>query len=1345
MTWPTHLPAKPRQWFRTTTKFWPVLMALVWTQMELTAQSQITFRQLSVKEGLSQNSAISISQDSTGYLWIATQDGLNRYDGNTFKVFPFNFMDVTKPDYSHLGKVYTDRRGRVWIIPMDNVLRQWNANTQTFKPFAPNLEASTIYQDTSMRLWIGTYNGELFVVPKGQAVPEMVWKSKETKTIFTITEDTHGNLLVATEGRLMTVNYADSKVQMIYPKDAKGQNIKANFSSFALGPNGRQWTGTFGQGLFYKEGSSEIYERAAALSLAGHLPDTLNIIALLQDAKDRLWVATYGNGLYLIDVAQGRIQHFTPSKYDPKTLHYNDVISLYEDYTGTLWFGTDGAGLSFHDESLEKFNSLTNLQTPEGINIDVARAITKDGKNRIWIGTSGKGLTSYDPSMDQWTSYRQDDGYGGLSSNRIMSLLWEPQGYLWIGTQGGGLNIMDSIGNVRRFSQNSKIPLRAETIWCIFQDTGERIWLGTREQGLILFDRTKGMLRQYKKGMGKLNSNNIRVIAQAGERELWLGTEDSALFHFDMATETFTPYVDGSTKNTVFDNSIKSLHYAPDDILWIGTNGGGLKALDTKKGVFHRFTMADGLPNNVIYGILPDEDGSLWLSSNKGITKFTPTECGLLPKITNYNNYAGLATEFNTGAYFKDGAGILFFGGLDGLYWFDPQKIQTNQIFPKTTITGFEVSNSPHSISKDIRLSHDQNTLTFTFSSLHFSLPEKNGYQYRLLYHEKEWVDGGNTPFARYAQLPPGQYTFQVKSSNYDGVWNQDPSELSFIISPPWFRSPLAHGVYAIALVLGVFGIYRYLKWRWRMQLNLKLNREEAGRLQRLNEFKSKLYTNIAHEFKTPLTLIAGPIDQSLAQGQLLGQDHANLSIVKRNTHRLTTLVDQLLELAKLEEGRLQLKMVREDLGLFLTTIIRSFEYAAQEKGIQLTMEVGSMKDVWFDADIMEKVLSNLLNNAVKYTPKGGACSVSITMVGHYAQMHIKNSVSAPNKIDLSKMFTRFYQEDEQAEGVGVGLSLVHELTKFYGGSVKVALTDDQWILFEVRLPIDPIVFPEKAKWAAQEVSKQDHQGDPFLAHEAIYKESPTELPLLLIAEDHDEVRDFIAGALRKTYHIIEACNGKIAQELALSKIPDIILSDVRMPIQNGIALCNALKSDERTSHIPIVLLTASNGEEAELDGLTSGADDFVTKPFKISILAQRLANLIAVRRNLRQRYGKELILRPKDIAITPTDQVFLQKIQQILDVHLSDPQFNAASFSKYSNLSRMQLHRKLQAYTGLSTTAFIRSQRLKQATDLLSSTDLTINEIAYAVGFSTPSYFMKCFKEQFKTTPTKFMATKAG
>lgn len=1293
----------------------------------LLGQEQYSFRQLSVKDGLSQNSVVSIAQDGIGFLWLATQDGLNKYDGRQFTTYPFQFTDITRPTYSKLGRIYTDRTGVVWVIPDDHLVYSYHETKDAFEPIDGVTHASTVFQDYGGTHWFGTFKGEVHYRGKDGKVHEFPLSLSHDHSIYELSDLNENKVYVLTNRHLVQIDPNTKQSQQIAPQVLLGEALAADFSAMARTSDQRIWIGTFGDGLYYMKPGSHYLERIDSNEFEGYLPNNLNILDLYFDTKQHLWVTTYGSGLFMLDFNKKSVQQFRAEKNNPRALHYNDILCAYEDNSGTLWFGTDGAGTSYYDAYLEKFNSYTNYQTPENINIDVVRALTVDSESAIWIGTSGKGLTQFEPRYNSWTTFTSTNS--DIPSNRIMSLHHDSNGALWIGTQGGGLSILDN-QQFKNYNRASAVSVPAMTIWTIFEDSKHRVWLGTRDEGLLQFDKSDGVLRSYRHftvGDALVSRKNIRVIIEDPQGNFWLGTDNQGLIKFNPETEESEVFVAGTDVNAISGNGIKSLFYDPIGVLWVGTSGKGLNALDIGSGKFVNYTTDDGLSNNVIYGILPDEQGNLWLSSNKGITRFTPPgKDGRVPGIMNYDNYDALATEFNTGAYFKDDKGQLYFGGLEGLYWFNPKHISQSTFLPPTVITDFKVLNQKRSIHSDTLLAYNENTIDFSFSSLQFSEPEKNQYRYRLVPYEENWVSSGNKNFVRYTHLPPDDYQFQVISSNYDGQWNEQPERFDFTVSAPWYLTTWSKMAYVLLFILCGISIYRYLKWRWKMQLDLELKEEEASRLKELNDYKSKIYTDIAHEFRTPLTLISGPLESKLSESDLSESDRSRFSMIERNTSRLTNLVDQLLQLAKLEEGKFELQKEWGNLGLFLKTTASSFAYEAEQRRIAYRYEVEDMPTAFYDQDALDKIVVNLISNALKYGKEEGICEFSASL--DHSVLHLRVANDTQNDIgDVQKIFERFYQKDRNSKGAGIGLSLVNELVKLYDGEIN-AQQDADKMVFTVKLPIT-VDEPEIDKVAVI-VGKDEKDRAEFAK----------DLPILLVVEDNADVRDFIKAEFGKSYRILQAENGKSGVQIALKEIPDVIISDVKMPLEDGIWLCNTLKTDERTSHIPIVLLTASTARKNELEGLKAGADDYVTKPFKIKILEKRVANLISSRKLLRERYVQEGFITPKEIAITPADEAFLTRVQNIIDEHLADPAFNTAQFSRFIGMSRMQLHRKLMAYTGLSTSAFIRSQRLKQAVHILKTSDATINEVAYTVGFNTPSYFIKCFKETYKKTPTDYL-----
>ncbi|MFD2917628.1 hybrid sensor histidine kinase/response regulator transcription factor [Psychroserpens luteus] len=1267
---------------------------------------QKSFRELSVSHGLSQNSVVSIAQDSIGYMWFATQDGLNKYDGRNFTFYNKQFEDVTRPTYSKLGKIYVDRQGELWIISNSGILEKLNQNTQTFEHIETIENASVIFQNRKKDYYIGTFGNGLYKINHATKDTLRIFKNEiKNGNIYDLLE-VNNKLFVATSTHLFQIN--DSNISTVNVED-DGEN----FSALTMSKDQTVWLGSFGNGLFYKSQESNEFKKFNH----PQLPSALNIQDILVDNNNNLWIATYGDGLYILNHTKTKISHFTENKNNPYGLQYNDVLCLYQDYTETVWLGTDGAGLSYYDEHLTKFNVITNDQTPKDIPVDVVRAIAYDANKTMWLGTSGKGLTAIDSDKNSYKSYTTENS--AIASNRIMSLLSD-NGNLWIGHQGEGLQILDVNGNFKTIE-----TLNNETIWKIYKHAPNQFWLCTRDNGIILFDKNEGVINQFTIDNSGLTSNNIRTIEKGNYNDIWIGSENNGLFLLDFQTQAVTPV-------QAIPDKIKSLYFN-DKTLYIGTNGNGLKAYNTTSKNIETYTIEHGLSNNVIYAILSDQKGNLWLSTNKGLSKFSPND-EQSNFVKNYAKNSGLQSfEFNTGAYLKAQDGTLFFGGLEGVNWFSPNDITSNQVKPKTVISNFEIFNKEQTMIPESTFRYNQNTMTFTLASLHYSDPSKNLYRYKLVNHDADWTTPSQNNVAHYTNLPPNEYTFLATSSNYEGIWNKTPTSYSFEISKPWFKSGIAYAIYSILFWLGLFAIYSYFKFKWKLETQVRLEHAETERLKQIDEFKTKLYTNISHEFRTPLTLISGPIDHQLSRDNLNPEDRKELNLVKQNANRLLNLVNQMLDLSLIDSGQLRLLVEEGNLNILLKQIVAAFQYKADEKHIKIKSKIENLTKVWYDVDLVEKIVTNLLSNAIKYAPEQTEIIIDANAQDESLVLSIINVNTSISKKDFEKLFQRFYQNNEASDGVGVGLALVKELVQLSKGNITANTVDQDRVQFTVTLPI------HKNAFIFSEIKTETQVQTPLDILNTKINKSIDD-PLLLIVEDDKDIRAFISSIFKDEYQIIEAENGQTGIDLALQHIPDIIISDVMMPVKDGIALCKNLKNNEFTSHIPIILLTAKVGEINEIEGFKTGADAYVTKPFNREKLLLRVRKLIENRQQLQKHFSKDFSINPQ-LPITSTEGEFLKRLKVVLDKKITDSDFTSEAFAETMAMSRTQLHRKLKAIIGMTTSEFIRSQRLKLAIGLLKKSDATVSEIAYQVGFNTPSYFIKCFKEVYNCTPLEYIS----
>ncbi|ASV29739.1 sensor histidine kinase [Maribacter cobaltidurans] len=1187
------------------------------------AHDRFSFNELTVDDGLSQNSVISIAQDTTGFLWFATQDGLNRYDGREFQIVNEQFEDVTRPSYSKLGKVYIDHENNFWAITNPGTLKFYDRNKGQFHSIKSIDSASVITQDLDKNIYIGTYGKGLFKINNtNRDTIQVLNKSNSILRIYDLLE-WQDHIWIAGSGGVYSYEPKNNRLDTIL----KVSNI--NFSSLAQKKN-NIYVGSYQKGLFIASAQEKKLKLFKGFSQE-KFPTSIVILDLMMDSYDRLWVATYGQGLYIIDFPSEKIKHFTADKNNPHTINYNDILSLFQDSSGTIWLGSDGAGLSYYDEYLSKFNSLTNEQLPLNINVDIIRSIAKENNN-VWLGTSGKGLTRINLKTLKGTTIKP--GASNLKGNRIMSLLYDGQ-TLWIGHQEHGLQKMDSNGIITDIKEIDNL-----TIWKILKASESQLWLCTRNHGLIRYDKEKGILAHYNSKNSSLNADNIRTIEPGNSNSYWIGTELNGLFLLD--TET-----DKIKQIKSIPDKIKSLYY-DGKTLWIGTNGNGLKCYDPTTGNTLHFTTQNGLANNVIYGILPDGENNLWLSSNKGITKFSHKKGRA--SIENYGNYNGLQSyEFNTGAYFRDKEGTLYFGGLEGLNWFKPEQIHFNPFKPNTVITQVKVFDDVRSLSDVIPLKHVQNTIAFNFASLQFSQPKLNKYKYRLQGLDEDWIFSGNKNEVRYTNLSPGKYKFEVLSSNYDGVWGESPAAYDFEIEQPWHITNMAVAVFTsfvfqgCFIAIGLFMLLLYLRLHRRdyllygtyillfatyffLRIDLELqtgiftnnrnlfyyiltptlllvtgifiqfvssfadiksyspkfSRElywfsivvyiiaalsllyllttqdfglvkdrlnlfllplhifsiyavikayiivkstlryyiilgnffliaftmvgvyfgsknafsggaeannvfgfysfnisqmgvflelivfsmglghkfysvemEKNKMQKIDELKTKLFTDISHEIRTPLSLVSGPLENQLNRKNLTEKDIKELTMAKNNTDRLTELFSQMTDLSLLDSGQRTFKLTQGNLNSQLVQLSETFQYKANSKKMTLRTTIQGLHNCWFDKDMIEKIVSNLLSNAIKYAPENSSVLLDAKEKDNALLLTVVNVTKGSSNMDLSKIFKRFYQDNDTSEGIGVGLALVKELVELAQGTVTVGTIENNQIQFSVNLPVN--------------------------------------------------------------------------------------------------------------------------------------------------------------------------------------------------------------------------------------------------------------------------------------------------
>jgi len=1412
-------------------RFCKIFFLLLFLSVSLTAQydnpssslgQSINFEHLAVEQGLSQNNITCILQDTYGFLWIGTEDGLNKYDGYKFTVFRHDPDDSSSLKSNWITSLYEDQSGVLWITTLGAGLFRFDRKKENFIHFKPpGLATTTIeqvvkYQNgTQDILWIAGYTG-LF------------------KIDLTTLKCIH------------------------YPHTDKGTPYDW-ILSMEVDPSGNVWIGTRGDGLhkFDPETEQYIHNRHDLLNPSGL--NSNHITALHMDKSGILWIGTEGGGLNKFDPENNHFVHYQHDPGNLNSLSSNNILSIFEDKSGLLWVGTMEEGLNRFDRKTAQFTHVkANPGIENKLSDNTVVNIYEDNTGVLWIGTYD-GLNKFDPNKTEFSSYKKIPGdTNSLCDNYITSIYestYRDKKLLWVGTKNG-LNIIDRLtGRVTSYqhdhSNASSIP--SNKISSIFEDRSGTLWIGTLGDGLIKFNLNTKKFTQYSHDYDDPYSIRSNVILDVYEDKygvLWIGTTPNGLSKFNRKTEKFISV--GVRKRTMqifedkkgelwfatwpglrkFDwassefevywrnrealnypelnrhNCIHESRFGEKNILWVGSYN-GLNKFDRNSGVFFTYSVEDGLPNNVINGILEDNQGNLWLSTNNGLSRFNyKTE-----EFRNFDVNDGLlSNQFYPGACYKSKDGEMFYGSAKGLISFYPDRLIQNPDLPNILITDFKLFNEPVLIKKEdndnrgnifslpihisllneIVLSYSENVFSFEFAALDYHSPQKNQYAYKMEGVDPEWVHtDASRRFATYTNLDPGEYTFTVKGSNNDGVWNEEGTSIKVIITPPWWQTNLAYMFYVFFVGLIVLGFWRFQINRLRIKQQMEMQNFEAEKLREVDKLKTRFFANISHEFRTPLTLIKGPVKQ-IMDGEFTGNLKQKCKMILRNSDRLLGLINQILDLSKLESGEIKLQVAETDIIKYFKGIVLSFSSLAESKKVDLnfTSSENSLMG-YVDRDKLEKIVTNLLSNAFKFTPEGGVVEVSIPPLpaasaltkGGTRGVEIVVSNTGPHipPDQLKKIFDRFYSAPldrntfkdsngktnyptghsnnnykKDGEGTGIGLALTKELVEVCHGDISVSSIPNKNTTFVVSIPITKDCFQEDeivestpqisplTKGGLRGVTESIQETTNFRGEEPISQNhspgSGLPSPLLLIVEDNPDVTSYICSFMENDFRLITAENGKIGLKKTLDKYPDLIISDVMMPEMDGFELCQKIKSDERISHIPVILLTAKADLNSKIEGLEFGADDYINKPFEADELKVRLKNLIEQRKKLREKFTRLIELQPNEITVTSIDEDFLKRLMTTFEIHISEPDFSTEQCAKEIGMSRSSLNRKLQALTNNSTHDFIRTLRLKRAAQLLKKAGSTVAEIAYSVGFNNTSHFAKAFRQHFGQSPSDFI-----
>ncbi len=1271
-------------------------------------------------------------------MWFGTTDGLNKYDGHNFTIYQNIPGDSTSlPDNSVWG-LLEDSSGNIWIGTDGGGLSLFNREKETFITYRHDPSRSnslihnsvnTIIEDQNGTLWIGTFGGGISRQKEAGVFENFAHDTEDKSSLSSnyvhqIFEDREGRIWAGTKSGLNLFDPATRSFKRIN-SDNYGLN-NDNVLSIAQDKDGMLWLGTWGGGLNSFDPESGTIKHYMLDKEGGN-----RVAYVTVDSENKVWSGFLGSGLVTFDT-NGELYSIAHDPLNETSIVNNNVWILYEDDLRNLWIGTESgiSALNLNPKPIQAVG--TSALSPAFGNTVITR-----------FNESGADILF---STEEEVGIYNDDGVKKLLEVPDIWSMLKSKDELWVSSYGYG---------VFRYSMEYELiqqylnPLNEhlENATYLLEDRNGLIWMGTFGEGLFSYDPYLDQFSFYPliDSGGQASAPVLNVIDDASN-DLWVGTYGEGLIKLDIEKGSIEKI------NTISHNTILSLYLDSDNILWIGTDGGGLNRLDTKSGAITLKTTLDGLPSNVILGILEDDNNNLWMSTNAGISKYDKQR----EKFTNYDQSHGLVSKgFNADAFFEDSAGRFFFGSGNGFNFFHPDSIRPSTHIPPVFFSDFKVLNQSIDISsgildmhinlvKSVSLTHKQNFFTLNFAALEYFAPEKIQYAYQLEGFSSDWIytDASNRQ-ATFTNLDHGEYTLNVKSSNSDGVWGDNTRSISILILPPPWKTWWAYALYLATFVAVFLVIVRTFKIRERLKSSLRIEQLERKKIEELDHLKSRFFAGISHEFRTPLTLISSPVEQLIKRFSENDDVKWSLELVKRNADRLLRQINQLLDLSKLEAGKLRLQVSKSDIAGWVKITAASFESMAINSDIDFKVSIPVDPVIMFyDKNKVEQILINLLSNAFKYTNPGGKIQLNVLSGDDTLSIIVANEGAEIPHEHQEKIFNRFYQVENSkkvVEGSGIGLALVKEFIELHHGSVTVD-RKESFTVFTLSIPTADSAYEDDDRVSMEDtevfkaIQQQDEENEPLTRD----LQNQEELPTLLIVEDNQDLRSYMALELAQAYEIIEAANGHEGLEMANSHIPDLIITDLMMPEIDGIELLQKVRSDPKTNHIPIIMLTAKAEKESRLEGLEKGADHYLSKPFDIEELMVRSKSLLNQRKRIREHNYSEFLINPKVENITSMDDQFLEQAVEVFKSHLSNHEFSVDQFAREMAMSRVQLHRKMKAIIGCSASEFIRQYRLKKAFTLLQNKADSVSQIAYSVGFNNLSYFTKAFKEVYGKNPSQ-------
>ncbi len=1319
-----------------------ILISIVGILPALFAQPYY-FKHYLVENGLSNNSVSCSLQDKNGFLWFGTINGLNRFDGYSFKVFRHNGEDSTSIGSNFIRCLFADQKGCLWIGTNKGIYL-YNSHFEKFSLFQKgNLgDITDLKQDKEGTLWLIS-NLNLFSYNQQTGNMKSYTLDSLPGTVSSLAIAADNTIWVSTTSGLLK-KYTPRDDIFITCGILKQANTNKSLNIQKIYPlkNGNILVGTLTRGVKLYDVVNRQFQ-----DIVSENPDKTGIFAreFIELTEDEYWIGTE-TGIYIYD-AISRTTLRLDKEYDN---HYsisdNVIFTFCKDREGGLWVGTFFGGLNYYPKPFTTFQKYFPEYRNPSISGNAVHEICKDRYRNLWVGTEDGGLNKMDLSLNTFVTYKPTGANTSIAYHNIHGLLADGDS-LWVGTFMHGLDIMNiKTGKVvRHFSAGSGIhDLKNDFIVTIYKTRSGDILIGTWK-GLFRYNRESDNFSPLPFFQAPIQS-----LWEDEQRTLWVCTQGKGVLYYNPIKKiSGSLQYDANDSNSLCDNHVNGVMEDSKNNLWFATEGGLCKYEKDKK-LFTRYTTKNGMPDNLIFRILEDDKNNLFVSTSRGLVSLNPTN----GDIRTYTRSDGLLSDqFNYNSAYKDEDGRMFFGSVKGLISFKPNEFIKNARIPPVYITGFQVNNNELVVNskgsplkesiiytKHISLTYDQSTFSIDFAALSYTVPEMNEYSYKMESLDKDWIFLKNNRKVYYTKLPPGNYKFKVKGSNSSGIWNDNEASLDITIYPPYWQSIWAYLLYT-SIVLAIS--YAIIKGYLNRLVEKNRRRFEMLEIEKEREIyhsKIEFFTNIAHEIRTPLTLIKMPLDKLMKKLNYNSEIKNNLKTMEKNTNRLIDLTNQLLDFRKTEMDKFSLNFVKTDITELLEETYGVFKVAAEQKEIIFKLEVpGIALQAYVDPEALKKILSNLFNNAIKYADSRVHIRLqNFNSEDTFFKITFKNDGFIIPYDLKEKIFKPFYRinETEKQSGTGIGLPLSRSLTELHKGVLDLIKSEDGLNIFVLSLPI------HQEKEFRLHADETELKLETELVQDFEESRNSSKKEILLV-EDNNEILEFICNELSAEYLVRKSHNGIEALEILKEGNVQLVISDIMMPVMDGLELCKRIKTNLEYSHIPIILLTAKNSLHAKIEGLEVGADAYIEKPFAFEHLYAQISNLLLNRNKIKEYFVSSPLTHLKTIGYTKTDRNFLEKLKQVIDENLTNIDIDVEQLSKIMNMSRPTFYRKIKALSNLTPNELIHIARLKKAAELLSEGNYKVYEVANMVGYSLQTNFARDFHKQFGMSPSEYINNK--